>query len=157
MKKLFSKTSFYFMSKGLDILLKNDDEVKDRLAIIDDGTSIKLSIFGQKENLILVKMNDGFVVTKINDVDLEITFKFFASLPKIVFGKSSVTDCYLSDEFFVIGELRYAVAIVFAIEKFMAYIMPKKRYQKVYGRPPKNSLSKGKMFAKLLFARRRTE
>lgn len=153
-KKLFTKTSFYYMSKGLDVLLKNDSNVKDRLAIIDEGTKIKLTILGQKDRLILVKKRDGFAISKNNDFDLSITFKFFGSLPKIVFGKSSVTDCYLSDEFFVQGELRYAVAMVCAIEQFMAYLLPKKRYQKVYGRPLHCSMKKGNMFFKLLFARR---
>lgn len=153
-KKTFAKISFNYMSKGLDALAKCDDEVRDRLEIIPIGTVVKLSILGQKQVLNLVKTSDGFAVSKAENCDLEITFKFFASLPNVVFGKQSVTDCYLNNEFFMTGELRFAVAIVFAIEKFMQYLLSEKKYAKVYGRAPERAVKKSKIFGKLLFARR---
>lgn len=154
MEKIFAKISFYYLGKGLNILAKHDDDVLDRLAIVPTGSVISLSILGQNEKLALMKTDNGFAVSKENNVDFQITFKFFDSLPSIVFGQKSVTECYLNNEFFVAGDLRYAVAIVYAIEQLMAYLLPKKRYQKVYGRMPKYKMKKIKMLGKLLFARR---
>lgn len=154
--KLFTKVCFYYMSKGLDNLLKLDMEVQERLQLIENNTVIKLAILGYKEQLLLQKSENRFLVCKncTREPDLTITFKCFSSLPKILFGTSSVTECYLNDEFFVKGELRYAVTMVFAIEKFMAYLLPKKKYAKVYKRHPENAIKKSKMFGKLLFAKR---
>lgn len=154
--KIFSKVSFYFMSKGLNLLLKKDGQVKERLSIIPDNTIMKIAILGEKENLLFKKIGDNLLICKNCDsnADLTITFKFFKSLTNIVFGKISVTNCYLNDEFFVQGELRYAVSIVFAIEKFMAYLLSKKQFIKKYGFVPNNAVSKSNMFMHLLFGKR---
>lgn len=156
-KKFFAKICFYYMSKGLDILLRVDSDVKTMLDIITDGTTIKLAILGREENLVLKKQAGRLFVCKKDkniDCDLAINFKYFGLLPDIVFGKIGVTDCYLKDNFYVAGNLRYAVAFVFAIEKFMAYLLCKKTYHKRYGVQANNAIGKPKMFAKLLFSRR---
>lgn len=155
---VFAKAIFCYMSKGLDKLVRLDSDVKKRLEIVPCGSIIKLEIMGEKASLTLKKCEDGFAFVKDKEdlqADLTITLKFFQTLPKIVFGTSSVTECYLNDEFFVQGNLRWALAIVFALEKFMAYIMSKKKFQNVYGVEANNTISKGKMLRFLLFAKRR--
>lgn len=157
-RNIFTKVSFYYLSKGLDVLATGDDAVKRVLDIMPVGCVIKLDILGSKQCLVIQKCEQGFCLLKTaKQIDLTITFKNFNSLTSIVFGKSSVTDCYLQDDFVVCGELRYAVAMVYAFEKFISYILSKKRFYKVYHRQAVKTITTSKMYAKLIFAKRRKE
>lgn len=158
-ESVFTKISFYYMSKGINLLLQFDNDIKSRFAEIDDNVNIKIAILNESKSLKLKKTENNILAYKNKDnccdYDLIITFKYFKSLPNIVTGKSSVTDSYINNEFFVQGNLRYAVIIVYAIEKFMAYLLPKKIYIKHYGRTPYFAIKKSKMLLKLLFSKRR--
>ena len=156
-QKAFVKISFYYLSKGLDKLYQEDSEVQKRLAIIPNETKIKLSILGSSQCLVLKKSENGLYKCKdTENCDLSINFKHNKTLPNIVFGTSSVIDCYLMDEFFVCGELKYAVALVYLLECFMGYILPNKLYQKTYKRKAEKSITSCKMFITLLFAKRKS-
>lgn len=126
---MLTKIAFGAMNKGLTLLYKKDEEVKEFFNVIPDGTKIRLSRFGCPYILVFEKFGDTLYTYKKphqpSSVDLEIVFKFSSSLSKILLGKNSIRDAYNNKEFIVKGQIRYAMAFVFAIEKFMAYFMPK--------------------------------
>lgn len=154
-KKIFTKCSFHYLAKGLDILLRYDKSVTDMLADVEDGTCVRLGVLGCDTKVIIVKSDGRLLLQKKYEgqADLAIYFKFFGSLPSIVFGSRSIVDCYVQDEFFIKGELRNSVSLVSAMQQFMAYLLPRKRFQKAYGYAPQLHIGKFKFFGRLLFGK----
>lgn len=165
MKRTFfnivTKFSFDYMSKGLSTLYKYDKKVKEQFDNIPSETNIRVSVYGTPNVLTIKKINDKVITYKKaeqpSSVDLEIIFKFSSSLPKILNGSNSITQAYNNKEFCVKGDLRYAMALVFSIERFMGYLLPKKRYKEKYNRDAVLVMPKIKMFNYLLFSRRVTK
>lgn len=157
-ENLTTKIVFWAMSKGITYLYAKDEEVMEYFRCVKDKTTISVGELGFDNFLTFEKQQDKLYTYKNNEkpdkVDLEIIFKFSSSLFNILFGKISVRTAYANKAFSLRGEIRDAMAFVFAVEKFMAYFMPKKVYRNIYKREPNMAVSRFKMIAHILFGRR---
>ena len=63
-ESVFTKISFYYMSKGLNLLLQFDSDIKNRFAEIDNNVNIKIAILNESKSLKFKKTENNILAYK---------------------------------------------------------------------------------------------
>lgn len=144
MKNTICKIFAHFLYRGMKVLYKKDERVKNEIDQIANGTCFVLK-FDLPENasfIAIEKTASGLKKRKeIRKGDIVITFKSLDLAYNVITGKKGLCQSYAEHDFMLDGNIYDTMAFTRIVELVEAHLFSKKKCSKILREVPKRSIS----------------
>lgn len=144
MKKAICKIFAHFLYRGMKVLYKKDQRVREEIDAIKENTCFVLQFDMKKKSsfVAIEKTNKGLKKRKyIKDTDIVIVFKNLDIALKVMTGQKGLCDAYAEHDFILKGSINDCMVFVRIVELVMTHLLPKKMLKKILREVPKRSIS----------------
>ncbi len=154
MKETICKIFAHFLYRGMKVLYKRDERVREEINNIKVGTCFVLKYGLEKDAKFtaIAKTPDGLKKQKeIKDTNIVITFKTLDLAFKVMTGQKGLSKSYSEHDFILKGSINECMGFVRIVELVMAHLLPKKMLKKILREVPNRSISMFKTYVCALF------
>lgn len=154
MKETICKVFAHFLYRGMKVLYKRDERVKNEIDNIKEGTCfvLKYGLEPTSKFTAIVKTPKGLKKRKeLKDTDIVITFKTIDLAFKVMTGQKGLSTSYSEHDFILKGSINECMGFVRIVELVMTHLLPKKMLKKILREVPDRSISMFRTYVCALF------
>ena len=125
-KKIIAQIVFFFLYRGMKVVVKVENKVKTEIESWEEGFSILIKTDDNSPSLYLVKENEKITRKKMKtNADILISFKSLEASFLMLTGRMGVEQAYAQHRFSLKGDITKAMSVVRCIDIVEAYLFPR--------------------------------
>lgn len=137
---------YWRLVKCINCLVDVDEDVRYCITTLPDKYLIRIGVF-YSERFLCVQVVDGKLrrcksTSAPSQVDLGISLKSMVFFNQLLNGEITAVDLFNKNQVSIRGSIENAGKLSFAFKRALGYIIPKKKYAKVYGFEPVQKVDK---------------